>query len=129
MQNHQHSFPLLGLIKEMVSAEIGLEEEASKCLDVVCVYLHEHASAQSGLDEALGHPAGCVGGAAVHFGVVLPREGAASVRSPAPVRVHDDLTARQPGVTLTQTHTQTRVRGQTTITLTPPGCPYSEQLR
>lgn len=77
----------------------------SRCGVCVCVYLHKHASAQSGLDEALGHPAGCIGGAAVHFGVVLPREGAASVRSPAPVRVHDDLTARQPGVTLTQTHT------------------------
>lgn len=67
--------------------------------------LHHAAAAQAGLDERLGDPAGSVSGRAVHFGEVLAGERAASVRAPATVRVHDDLTPRQTRVRLVQTLT------------------------
>ena len=52
----------------------------------------------NGLDQRLGHPAQRVGRGAVHLGGVLAAEGAAAVRAPAAVGVHDDLAARQAGV-------------------------------
>lgn len=63
-------------------------------------YLHHAAAAEARLDERLGDPARGVGGRAVHLGEVLAREGAAAVRAPAAVRVHDDLATRQPRVRL-----------------------------
>lgn len=63
-------------------------------------YLHHAAAAEAGAHEGLGHPARGVGGGAVHFGEVLAREGAAAVRAPPAVRVHDDLAPRQPRVRL-----------------------------
>jgi len=61
--------------------------------------LDQDALAESGLDERLGDPASGVGGGAIHLGEVLAGEGAASVGAPSAVRVHDDLTAGQSGVT------------------------------
>lgn len=63
-------------------------------------HLHQAASAQSRLHQRLGHPARRVRRRPVHLGEVLAGEGAAAVRPPAPVRVHDYLAARQPRVTL-----------------------------
>jgi len=61
--------------------------------------LDQDALAESGLDERLGDPASGVGGGPIHLGEVLAGEGAASVGAPSAVRVHDDLTAGQSGVT------------------------------
>ena len=61
--------------------------------------LDQDALAESGLDERLGDPASGVGGGPIHLGEVLAGEGAATVGAPSAVRVHDDLTARQSGVT------------------------------
>ena len=62
--------------------------------------LHEHALAQAGLDQRLGHPASGVRSAAVHFGVVLAREGTATVSAPAAIRIDDDLASGKAGVAL-----------------------------
>ena len=61
-------------------------------------YLNKAPPAEPGLDEALGHPSGGVGGRAVDLGVVLAAEGAAAVRAPPAVRVDDDLAAGEAGV-------------------------------
>ena len=63
-------------------------------------HLYEDPPAQSGLDERLGDPACCVRRRAVDLGEVLAGEGAASVSSPAAVRVDDDLPSGQTCVTL-----------------------------
>merc|ERR1712168_1522379 len=60
--------------------------------------LHQDASAESGLDEGFGDPAGGVGGGTIHFGEVLSGESATTVGTPASVSVDDDLTASQTGV-------------------------------
>jgi len=60
--------------------------------------LDQDASAESGLDEGLGDPAGGVGGGAIHFGEVLSGESATTVGAPSSVSVDDDLTASQTGV-------------------------------
>lgn len=62
--------------------------------------LHQTALAVTSLDEGLGDPASRVRCAAVHLGEVLAGESSPAVRSPPAVRVHNDLTARQTGVTL-----------------------------
>ena len=61
--------------------------------------LDEAPPDKSGGDEGLGDPPRGVGGAPVHLGVVLAREGAATVSSPAAVCVNNDLTPGQTGVT------------------------------
>ena len=68
--------------------------------------LYEDSSAESGLDEGLGDPAGGVGCGPVHLGEVLAGEGASTVGAPPAVRVHDDLPARESSITLY------RVRGR-----------------
>jgi len=60
--------------------------------------LDQDALAESGLDEGLGDPASGVGGRTIHLGEVLAGEGAATVGAPTAVRVHDDLTSGQTGV-------------------------------
>lgn len=65
-------------------------------------YLDQNTAAEPSFHQGLGHPAGGVGGRPVHLGVVLAGEGAAAVRAPAAVRVHDDLPPRDTGVTLSQ---------------------------
>lgn len=56
-------------------------------------HLHQYSPAESCLHQGLGHPAGSICSRAVHFGVVLPREGTTTMRPPAAIRVHDDLSA------------------------------------
>ena len=60
--------------------------------------LNQDASAESGLDEGFGDPAGGVGGGTIHFGEVLAGESATTVGAPSSVSVDDDLTACQTGV-------------------------------
>jgi hypothetical protein len=62
--------------------------------------LHNAALAQLGRDQGLGDPAAVVCCRAVHLGGVLAREGTATVRTPAAVRVDDDLAAGETAVTL-----------------------------
>lgn len=73
--------------------------------------LNEHTTRQAGSNKRLRDPAGSIGRTTVDLAEVLAREGATTVRTPATVRVDDDLAASQAGVTL-------RV---TTLTLTKPG--------
>ena len=61
-------------------------------------HLHLAAAGQPGLDDVLGHPAGGVGGGAVHLGGILAAEGTAAVTGHAAVGIHDDLAAGEPGV-------------------------------
>jgi len=63
-------------------------------------HLHETASAEVGLDQGLGDPAGRVRRRAVHLGEVLAGEGAAAVRTPTAVCVDDNFAARQARVPL-----------------------------
>lgn len=65
-------------------------------------YLDHAAAAEAGLDEGLGDPPRGVRGGAVHLGEVLAGEGAAAVRAPAAVCVHDDLATGQASVRLTR---------------------------
>jgi hypothetical protein len=60
--------------------------------------LHLAAGGEARRDQVLRHPARGVGGAAVHLGRVLAREGAAAVPAHAAVGVDDDLAAGEPGV-------------------------------
>ncbi len=60
--------------------------------------LHQTAVAEAGVHQRLRHPAGRVGGAAVHLGGVLAAEGAAAVAAPAAISVDDDLAAGEAGV-------------------------------
>ena len=62
--------------------------------------LYEHAFAETGLDERLGHPSGSVGGRSIHFSVVLAREGATTVSAPTAISIDDNLTTGETGVTL-----------------------------
>lgn len=73
-------------------------------------YLHHAAAAEAGLDKGFGDPARRVGGRAIHFGEVFAGEGAAAVRAPAAVCVHDYLAPREAGVGLrTQGYIVTRM--------------------
>jgi hypothetical protein len=63
-------------------------------------YLDEAPATEPRLDERLGNPACSVRSRTVHLRRVLAGEGSASVRSPAAVRVHDDLASRQTSVAL-----------------------------
>src|SRR5699024_8883606 len=62
--------------------------------------LHLAPAGQARGHDVLGHPAGGVGGAAVHLAGVLAREGAAAVAGVAAVGVHDDLAPGQAAVAL-----------------------------
>jgi len=61
--------------------------------------LDQDALAKSGLDQRLGDPAGGVGGGAIDLSEILAREGATTMSTPASVRVDDDLSSGQSGVT------------------------------
>ncbi len=56
------------------------------------------------MHERLGDPAGKIRGGTVDLGVVLAREGSASVSSPTAVGVDDDLSAGEAGITLWSTN-------------------------
>ncbi len=61
-------------------------------------HLHLAALGEAGGDDVLGDVAGRVGAGAVDLARVLAGEGAATVRSGAAVRVHDDLAAGEAAV-------------------------------
>src|SRR5699024_3191873 len=53
---------------------------------------------QAGSHDVLGHPAGGIGGGAVHLGGVLAGEGAAAVTAVAAVGIHNDFPASEAAV-------------------------------
>lgn len=65
--------------------------------------LDEGSLGEAGSDEGLGDPSGSVRGGSVDLGPVLSGESSTTVGSPTTVRVDDDLSAGETGVTLRAT--------------------------
>lgn len=74
------------------------------CLEVPVIFmvthLHKHSPAEPCFHQGLGHPAGSVRCRAVHLCVVFPREGSPTMRPPAAIGVHNNLTASDTRIAL-----------------------------
>lgn len=89
------------LVRSLVRGAVCLNEHGQGLGDTDGVgELNECAASELGVDERLCDPSGDVGGRAVDLGVVLAREGTATVGAPAAIRVDDDFAAGQAGVAL-----------------------------
>ena len=94
------------------AARFPIPDNKIKMFSKCGVHLYEDPPAQPGLDERLCDPASRVRRRAVDLGEVLAGEGAASVSSPAAVRVDDDLPSGQTCVTL---QTQSKILYHRTV--------------
>merc|ERR1719235_1241177 len=80
---------------------VGLDEQRKRLRDADRVrQLHECAFAEAALHHGLRHLPADVRRRAIDLRRVLPGEGAATVRTPASVRIDDDLAPGEPSVTL-----------------------------
>jgi len=92
---------LLQLIVGHLAGAEGLHQHAYRPSHTDSVgQLHLAAIRQARGHYILGHPTGCVCGAAVHLGGILAGEGAASVGCAAAVGVHDDLASGEAAIAL-----------------------------
>lgn len=63
-------------------------------------HLDHHTLAEPSFHQRFGHPAGSISSRAIYLCVVLPRKSSASMGTPTPVGIDNDLTPSQTSVTL-----------------------------
>lgn len=92
------------LIRAFGRGTVGIDVDGQGLSDTDGVReLNQGAAGKASSDQRFGDPSADVGSRSVDLGEVLSGEGTTTVGTPATVRVDDDLTTSQAGVTLGST--------------------------